>query len=379
MKENIKQTKGITLIALVITIIILLILATVTIRAIQGDKIIKHAEDAASKYSKAQENEQEELLKAEYEMEKAQGTTTGTLTDYILDKKYPGVKIGDKVNYDEGTGYSTTVKSSKSGYTDDQTFKTDDLNWRVLGINTKGELELISDNPTSDLYLQGETGYLNAEEVLNNMCNELYGKGTYATGARSLNAEDINKLGNYDPTTYSKYGDIYTYRFPTSGDYMQYKRTKADGTLVTDWKNITSSSYQKFRMPGETETISADNRNDTGKSLEYTYYNYTVADKVKQTTSDGKKMSDIISNGTGSSTINQWLASRCVDCNVRGGAYFYVCTVFGSNFMLDSMACNSTGKSSAIKQNHVRPVISLSSGIKLTETNTGSGEWNIEQ
>ena len=47
-------------------------------------------------------------------------------------------------------------------------------------------------------------------------------------------------------------------------------------------------------MPGETETISANNKNDIGKSLEDTFYYYTVADKVKQTTSDGKNMSDII-------------------------------------------------------------------------------------
>ena len=71
-KKN--NNKGITLIALIITIIILLIITTVTIREITGDKIIKHAEDATSKYSEAQKNEQEQLLKAEYQMEKAQGT-----------------------------------------------------------------------------------------------------------------------------------------------------------------------------------------------------------------------------------------------------------------------------------------------------------------
>ena len=248
-------------------------------------------------------------------------TTTVGWTDNGNDTFTKGdvtVKVGDKVTYNTGEEKSTTVYKDKSGYSSDQTFKTEkNLGWRVLGINSKGEIELISDNPTSTkLYLKGELGYLNAEKILNDdICNELYGKGKHATGARSLNIEDINKLGNYDPTTYYGYGEIYTYRFPTSGEYMQYKRTKAYGTLVTDWTNITDANYQTFRMPGEKETISADNRNDTGRSVENIYYTYYVADKVKQTTSDEKKMSDIISNGTKGDGGKQWLASRCAICH----------------------------------------------------------------
>ena len=77
---------------------------------------------------------------------------------------------------------------------------TENLGWRILGIGENGGLELISDNPTTaTVTLSGETGYLNAEEVLNTACNELYGKGQYAERARSLNVEDVNKLANYDP------------------------------------------------------------------------------------------------------------------------------------------------------------------------------------
>ena len=118
------------------------------------------------------------------------------------------VKVGDYVlNYDEGTE-STKIETTKSGHTEQQTLTTQDLGWRILGIGENGELELISDNPTTaTVTLVGETGYLNAEEVLNTTCNELYGKGQYAESARSLNVQDINKLANYDPKTYSGYGD----------------------------------------------------------------------------------------------------------------------------------------------------------------------------
>ena len=284
------------------------------------------------------------------------------------------LQVGDYVNYDVGTVNKTTVTSDKSGEYSSQTFMTQKLGWRVLGINLKRELELISDNPTiGTLRLNGEKGYLNAEDILNDMCNELYGKGEHATGARSLNVEDINKLGNYDPTSYDEYGDIWTYRFPISGDHMQYKRTKADGTLMKDWTDITESNYQTFRMLGETEAekISTDNRTDTGRSLEYTYYNYTIADKVKQTTSDGKKMSDIISKGTESSVTFQWLASRCVYCNY-GYAAFYVRSVYtnvASRYLYSSygyLAGNTC---------RVRPVVSLKSDIQLSG-NSNDG-WTI--
>ena len=426
MREKLKNNKGITLVALVITIIILLILAMVSIKiAIDGGLITK-ASKATDTHTIAAEKEAIGLGYSEYQMALANKenvtqptiaeakvtpkgedwnvTFTKTNNEYELkkdetitltkkgtDSETVGwtdngddtftkgdvtVKVGDIVNYDEGTGYSTTVDKIKSGDFSDQTYTTENLGWRVLGISTKGELELISDNPTSSLlYLRGETGYLNAEDILNDMCNKLYGQGEHSTGARSLNVEDINKLGNYDPTTYDGYGDIWTYRFPTSGDYMQYRRTKADGTLVTDWTNITNTSYQTFKVPGEKEeTISADNRNDTGRSLEYTYYNYTVADKVKQTTSDGKNMSDIISKGTGTSYIAQRLASRCVAVSGSDYARFNVCNV--SWDVSCSMALHlSSDILVSGTGSHVRPVVTLESNIQLS--GNGNDGWTI--
>ena len=205
------------------------------------------------------------------------------------------------------------------------------------------------------------------------MCNELYVNGEHATGARSLNVEDINKLANYDPTTNSDYGDIYTYRFPTSGDYMQCKRTKSDGRLVKDWTDITGSDYQTFKIPGarKEETISADNRNDTGESLEYTHYSYTVANKVQQTTSDGKKMSDIISNGTGSSAVTQWLASCCIQVNFDNVRF----NVRSFNSVLYHYYLYISNGSSYSGNVSIRPVVTLKSDIQLSG-NSNDG-WTI--
>ena len=425
LKKN--TQRGITLVALVITIIVLLILAMVSIRIVMDGGLIIKSKEATAQHTIGTEKEAIQTGYAAYQIELAQkgtaelkvegegeakvtpkgedwditftktnneyelkkdgtvtltkqgngSTTTASWTDNGDDTFTNGkvtVKVGDIVNYDEGI-FSTTVDKSQSGYDTNQEYTTKDLGWRVLGISAKGEIELISDNPTNSvLYLSGVKGYLNAEDVLNNLCNELYGQGTnYVTGARSLNVEDINKLGNYDPTTYSGYRDIWTYRFPTSGNYMQYKTTKSDGTLVKDWTDITDSDYQTFRMPGETETISADNRNNTGKSLEDTFYSYRVADKIKQITSDGKKMSDIISNGTGSSEVAQWLASREVEF-VSGYARFHVRRVGEFVHRITDPLCTSCGYFDSCEL-YVRHVVTLKSDIQLTgDSNSG---WQI--
>ena len=60
MKGKLKQTKGITLIALIITIIILLILAVVSIRLVVNNGILGKAEKGVSKYQEAEADEQEE-------------------------------------------------------------------------------------------------------------------------------------------------------------------------------------------------------------------------------------------------------------------------------------------------------------------------------
>lgn len=404
--KRLKSNNAITLIALIITIIVLLILAMVSIKLIWDGGIITHAKNAVNMYSEAETEEKIKLAYSDYKMVKLGNeiyTFEQALTNagvnyksvagndeegYVItvetkdgDKQYSvsssgvsklktledyGVQIGDYINYDEGTGYSTTVETSKSGYTSKQTKTTENLNWRVLGVNAKGELELISDNPTTDtLYIGDETGYQNAEEVLNDFCNDLYGKGEKAEEARSLNVEDINKLANYDPTTYSGYGDIWTYRFPTEGNYMQYKTTKADGTLVTDWTNITSSIYQTFRKLGETTTINSSNRDDDGISLESTQYVYTISNEISDTA-----IANMIAKGTGVNSVSFWLASPYVGCG-SCNAYFYVRCVY-SGFVSSYSLFNSDDSSNNCSS-RVRPVVSLNSDIQIDNSNGKDG------
>lgn len=56
-----KAEKGITLVDLVITIIVLLILAMVSISLVMNDGIIGHANNAVTEYNASQVNEQQQL------------------------------------------------------------------------------------------------------------------------------------------------------------------------------------------------------------------------------------------------------------------------------------------------------------------------------
>ena len=119
------------------------------------------------------------------------------------------------MNYDPEDGATVTEYVSpkeKTGWEEDQKFilnnyKKNGYGWRVLGCEElSGQIMLISDEcvgPKNDdensleletsYILYGETGYKNAIEELNNIC-DIYGQGKYEAESRSRTVEDINKI-----------------------------------------------------------------------------------------------------------------------------------------------------------------------------------------
>ena len=417
--NSLRKEKGITLIALVITIIVLLILTGVTITTLTGENgILTKATEASKKTGQASAEEQVQLAVTASigtdgninieDLNDNLGNIEGlthegdtiennpidslpatvvvdgnnviiredgsvvvsewTQTGYEITNGEITVKVGDYVlNYDEGTE-STQIETTESGHTEQQTLTTENLGWKILGIGENGGLELISDNPTTaTVTLSGETGYLNAEEVLNTACNELYGKGEYAERARSLNVEDVNKLADYDPKTYSGYGDLYKYRFSTEVGYMQYSKSTNKGQTWNDWLSITNTAYQTFRIPGSTDIISAENPIES-EEIESTYYFYSIPSQIADT-----DIANMITNGTGDSNITQWLASSSILCNTNI-ANFYVQSVNTGDVYSQNLY-NSSGTSHSYSK-VVRPVVSLKSNIQL-EGNSEDG-WTIK-
>lgn len=101
-----KTEKGITLISLVVTIIVLLILAAVTLTMLTGENgIMTRAIDAEDKYSDAYIEEQLKLAYQEYRMEKSLNT------EYTIQKALNKTDLDIlSIIGDDSTGYEVKVK-----------------------------------------------------------------------------------------------------------------------------------------------------------------------------------------------------------------------------------------------------------------------------
>ncbi|MCF0124530.1 MAG: hypothetical protein HUJ68_02030 [Clostridia bacterium] len=120
-----KNQKGITLIALVITIIVLLILAGVSIAMLTGDNgILGKATEAASESKISEDKEAAALdLNAAYTayMEAKYNTTpptTSTFKAWLKTNSSSYMKDTDHYTYDSDNGKITTVNKNKRGLTE---------------------------------------------------------------------------------------------------------------------------------------------------------------------------------------------------------------------------------------------------------------------
>ena len=241
---------------------------------------------------------------------------------------------------------------------------------------------------TTDYYLKGEKGYLDEPDELNAICG-IFGQGKGAESARSLNVDDVNKLAGITTDADkkacdSRYGSKWQYRYPTTEEvsgtrYMQYKKDTGSG--YGSWTNITTANYQKFKIAGDTDFFGKISNNNIvagySPELTYTYYYYYISSKVKQTAKDGTSIANILTKGSTSSGIAQWLASSCVNFSDFGSgtARFDVRHIMyggvdSSNLFYSSGGSNSSGK-------RVRPVVSLKSNVNL-QWNSTSNKWEIQ-
>lgn len=307
------------------------------------------------------------------------------------------LSIGDKVAYDEtdgtplayetdatkGTGVNYTSGALVAGkYTIAGTGEGEtaagNLEWRVLGVNEEGQLELISTTPTTNkLYLYGKAGYENAETVngvkgtLDTFCDNLYGKGAGAESARSLTAEDINKLGNFNPETdYSDYGTEYTYKFVTEEGHCctnaVYGINSED--VSQDISKWTCTCYETFYTPDWT----INSTNIGPQTFRTTYYYYKISDEVSIT--DPVDMATLITKGeNGSTYLNQWLSSRVVD-NYLIFLYFDVQYISSNNLGIAPLY--TWDEVDFAYDYFVRPVVTLNSNVNLTANSDGIYEIN---
>ena len=304
-KDNCAKQKGITLIALVVTIVVLLILAGVSVNALLGDSgIIGKAKEAQNAMDKAKENDEKGI---------------NELSNW-LDSKINGNSGGDDPVTPTGnwTQNKTSVTNGTTTYTvgDDYTYDCGVSGytgvWKVLGAEN-GKLLIMSTIDVGTLTLSGKEGYNTGISKLNAMC------ATYGKNSRSITVEDINRVTGYDPTnqgdgTVFDAGQFYEY-----GNKVTYT---ARGSSATNGKTYTGSiSYEH----PDGRKIGTDNVTSiTVESTAYYYYPYSLTTS-SSTTGECKgiatdspayemlfgKASDT-SDGSGNA---YWLASSYVGAN----------------------------------------------------------------
>lgn len=204
MKKIRETQRGITLIALVITIVILIILATVTLNVVLGDGgLIQRAQDAKDLTEAAAAEEQQQIL-----------NLTGFLdeqlsSDSLVEAFKAGeIKVGDYVDYKPDANSSVDLTEADTGYATTQTYSVDSsTTWRVLGLSEDGNhLLLTSGSPIKKdgedpyLVLQGATSYLNCVATLDKAAS-VYHNSELAEDTRSMTMKDIeNVLGGITVT-----------------------------------------------------------------------------------------------------------------------------------------------------------------------------------
>ena len=464
MKTNVK---GITLVALVITIVVLLILSGITISTLTGDNGVLRetknskqlAEDASLEESiqlavnSSQTGENGEvdfnILNSELDRLGYVGTDLNELpTEIDVNGKHYEIledgeakrvlwwysdktkskitngtdtfEIGTKVNYNSGKDESgnslSNVKYSstktKNGHSDQEFVATSYTGeWAILGVE-HGQILIMpnstltsqfrigcdmTNDPQENRLKNAQTGYTNAVSELNSI-GAVYGHGKGATGGRSINVEDVNKVTGYDPnnvgtnmnsenptlsgkkygeSTIEQYGNRITLFW--DGNYGPYYESD-----VPDYsgKNMEYNYWNSFYYYENGLGKSSKNPNKvenkqyitTITSNYYRYYPETLTIETKATGAKIGIQSGKAYNLLFKESYSYWLASTCVRAD--DSIYSYgVREVSNKLVGTTPEIWNSIGNNFNGKSSNVCPVVYLKSDIVLKDS---SGTLQIQ-
>ena len=232
-----KNKKGISLIVLVITIIVMIILASAVVLTLSNTGIINKANDAVTKTDKGQVTHLATMIWSEEYMNGKRGDALkkdvlDRLKDYTdeynIDVTEKGVTVKDKNETTEPEGWriereydadgkitkamvtdgtvsyeiGTTVNYMKEGVGPEGAKYTS--GWKLLGVDDEGRLLIMSNDSINGakVKLSGQEGFLIGIETLEGAVSG-YKDGTIGIDVRSVTVEDIDAVTGYDKTTFT--------------------------------------------------------------------------------------------------------------------------------------------------------------------------------
>ena len=317
-----KHEKGITLIALIVTIVVLLLLAGVTLNLVLNNNgVISKAKQAVEQADEAEAKDGMSLYLAGLKVDKEQDSNF-RLADYLSSNignegiedflnngdghaqvAYRGhIFLVDLNDYSfeylgksDGTGAIRHLKQVLDNNNEDVTgiamveageLETEDLGWEVLSVNNDGTVNLIAKNNTGfEVSLSGINGYTNGVKALNEICSKLYGN-LEINGKKVISARSANLTDFYDVT-------------------YQLNRKYEQGQKIQPYINtldVQNDGYSTEQITDyiDTSNTSGEQANNTNMLLANTS---PTIKTIKSTTN--KASANMINTGN-----NYWLASR---------------------------------------------------------------------
>ena len=363
------KNKGITLIALVITIIILLILAGISISALTNQGLFKNAKAAQNATEKAEAEQGQRLNEYEDEINKYL-SNNDKKEEKLVDKVNDGtIKIGDYVKYTPDTASTTEILQELNTYSGSNanttsTLTQENLNWRVLDVKD-GQVRLISEVPTtSTITLSGYNGYNNAVKLIDDTCNVLYSNSKLASKVQNLKIEDIQEKmveTNYSNIT-AEYGTEWT---PANKYYPSILAKEKE-------QNVNGIAGTELGLSEQKELINQTTSQQANSwKIKFTYWYKTMSTEDFK---NDKYYELFINNGSNYSTY--WMSSRCIDYP-SGGARFNISRVHSGDVRASSLYNTNGAEYSDV--NAFRPVVTLNSNVQIISGNGSTDSpFNIQ-
>ena len=359
---------------MIITIVILLILAGVTISTLNKTNIFEKSKKATDAYKKSQENEINTL--AEYEQslsDYTKGKTTTPTTPTTI--TFESIKVGDNFKYTPSADSSFTVPTYKGVNNGSvATLSTENLTWKVWKKTsdsilitpttpTKATLKLgsySSDTTDDNKRDHAASAYNNAVQALNAYCRKYYSDTTNGIIARNVNIDDIessmteagkNARDSFSNGTYI-YGKTGN---PSTKKYYPRLYTSEEPETSTSLGLSDSPDKDNIYAAFTGTSFSKNGASDYASGYKQTQYYFSSSDLTSKKYYDDKTL-DLLFSATGYGS-GYWVASRCVNVYSRW-AVFRVCSVHADGNLCpwDMFASNGYTTSGAIA---LRPVVSI--------------------
>ena len=274
------------------------------------------------------------------------------------------LEVGEEVKFKIGN--EEAVKYTAGDYTG---------SWLVLGAEY-GRLLLVSSTNVSSRVALGAgyggtvrgtvcvAGYYNGDEKLDEICSS-YLNETYATRARSIKVEDINRVTGYVPETVL-FGSGQVYQYGNEVTYI----LEDDGTV--SYSSVTqsgTSEWTSFTMPDETVLTKDMSEGIKIKSRSYYYYPNTLTTSSSTATEQGistssKAYTALFSN-TNVGSGSYWLANQ-FEYAGAGGVDFGLRTVLNGMVSVGGLWYSYKGEND-ITAYGARAVVMLKSNVQVVK------------